>query len=302
VADYSNFPVQGNIYVGSEIMNVTQTPTRGVFTVNARGQLGSVPQPHTINEVVSDAAAIFSVRPTGAAGRPLLIYRIDTTPPSVPGQPVAQVPPGQPAGPTYQLNWNQSTDPESDVMAYELQERTGTSPTWRTIGFQAAKHVGGILNNVYQVGNPRYPGEKPRPAGAYFTYRVRAWNFAGLPSAYSAESTPVATTPTTDVIRSVSNYPNPVDLRKAGAKTTIVYELAANSEVTLTLYDLLGYTVREWTFSPGSNGAQQGPNAVDWDGSNGMGNKVSKGGYIARIEVKSPSGTSVVMRKIGVIH
>ena len=39
-----------------------------------------------------------------------------------------------------------------------------------------------------------------------------------------------------------------------------------------------------------------------WDGKNGMGNFVSKGGYIARIKVGSSLGTATVIRKIGVIH
>ena len=55
-------------------------------------------------------------------------------------------------------------------------------------------------------------------------------------------------------------------------------------------------------FAPGSNGGKTGANFVTWNGKNGVGRNVSKGGYIARIKVGSSLGTATVIRKIGVIH
>jgi hypothetical protein len=60
--------------------------------------------------------------------------------------------------------------------------------------------------------------------------------------------------------------------------------------------------VKRLSFDPAQNGGRAGPNFVIWDGKNGSGNFVSKGGYVAHIKVKSPGGSATVDRKIGVIH
>ena len=74
------------------------------------------------------------------------------------------------------------------------------------------------------------------------------------------------------------------------------------TNVKITIYDLLGYVVKTFHYQPGEMGGKLGPNFVTWDGKNGMGSYVSKGGYIARIKVGSSLGTATVIRKIGVIH
>src|SRR5208283_2896964 len=106
------------------------------------------------------------------------------------------------------------------------------------------------------------------------------------------------------IIAGVENYPNPFDTRKGGGagQTVITYILGADSSVTITIYDLLGYVVKRFSLQAGSPGGQAGSNFVIWDGKNGAGQFVSKGGYIANIVVKSPNGTATSVRKIGVIH
>ncbi|MDE2290490.1 MAG: hypothetical protein KGL53_00295, partial [Elusimicrobia bacterium] len=285
---------------------------------SGRGCDGSLPQPHLANEIVSDVSALVSVRgfttPAGstpggfvpsAAGRAVLMYRIDTTPPTTPGQAAPQVPPGQAAGPSFVVTWPPSSDGESGVMAYEVEERQGTDPVWHSLGIVPAVKVGGVVNNSYYVGNPSVnPWETPRESNVFLTYRVRAFNNAGIVSAWTTESAAVATTLSNSVISSVSNYPNPFDSRKGGpeGKTVITYTLGAAADVEITIYDLLGYVVKTFKFDPNSDGGKLGPNFVTWDGKNGMGRYVSKGGYIARIKVGSSLGTATVIRKIGVIH
>jgi len=106
------------------------------------------------------------------------------------------------------------------------------------------------------------------------------------------------------VISDFTNAPNPVDTRKGGpeGQTQISYTLASNSPVTLTLYDLFGFKVRTWRFSPGQDGGRTGPNDLLWDGTNDNGQKVSKGGYIAQLEIETPQTTATAFRKIAVIH
>ena len=237
-------------------------------------------------------------------GVPLAVYRIDTTYPTSPGAPQPQVPKGVASGLAYTLKWDASADPESNVLSYEIQEREGTSPVWKTVAAIPGFKTGGAVNNIFTIGDPANPGQTPKPGGTFFTYRVRSWNFAGLPSAWSAISEPAGTTIGTELLSKVSSFPNPVDIRKGGVegKAVITYTLNADAEVTITLYDLLGYVVREFSFSSGQEGGKMGPNFVTWDGHNGLGGVVSKGGYIVRVKASSAKGSKVLLRKIGVIH
>jgi hypothetical protein len=108
----------------------------------------------------------------------------------------------------------------------------------------------------------------------------------------------------TPVISNLTNYPNPFDSRRAGllGQTSIEYQLSVDARVSIVIYDLLGARVKGWDFNPGDNGAHQGDNHILWDGTNEAGQKVSKGGYIAEIQIETPQTTVTAIRKIGVIH
>jgi len=299
---------------------------------NGRGCKGSNKQAHFLNEFVSKAEEVVVVSVRGykdvlnkdlsaqpsSTGTAILLMRVDGTAPSAP----ANLQMGAPTGGVFSIAWTEASDAESGVAMYELQERKskfvasgatgeiGVDPVWRTIGIIPAKQIpaGAALQAVtdYRIGDPKgiNSAEAPRDSGLFLQYRVRAINGAGRASAWSQVSATVATSQIKSVISKVSNYPNPFDTRKGGpqGKTVIVYNLGADSDVTITIYDLLGYVVRTFKFNPGEMGGRLGPNFVDWDGKNGMGRLVSKGGYIARIKVGSSLGTETVIRKIGVIH
>jgi len=106
------------------------------------------------------------------------------------------------------------------------------------------------------------------------------------------------------LIQNVINAPNPFDSRRGGleGQTRISYSLLENAKVSITIYDLLGHRVQEWHFGSGDPGGLTGNNNVLWDGTNQAGQKVSKGGYLARIQVESTLGSTATLRKIGVIH
>ncbi len=95
------------------------------------------------------------------------------------------------------------------------------------------------------------------------------------------------------------NYPNPFDSRREG--TTIAYTLPEDAAVRVRIYDLFGYQVKEFSFSAGEMGAHNGANLIQWDGTDGTGDKVSKGGYICRVTVEGSRPVNGI-RKIGVIH
>ncbi|MEF3279377.1 MAG: hypothetical protein K6357_00185 [Elusimicrobiota bacterium] len=312
VKDASNFAQEGVVYVGSEIMLVSKIDDK-TFRIIERGIQGSYPAMHTPwGEFVSDRAYIVSVRAVTSGGTyipnekgtPVLIFRIDTTKPTTPGAPQPQVAEGVAAGQSYSIKWTPSTDNESNIMAYEIQERENTSPIWKTIAGIPGYKYGGGINNLYSIGDPVNPGETPRPLGNYYTYRIRAWNFAGLNSDWSEVSKPAATTIGQELIQKVDAYPNPVDLRKGGreGKVTIAYILNDDAEVTIDIYDLLGNLVKQFKFSRGQTGAKLGSNYIDWNGKNELGGIVSKGGYIVRIKASSPKGSKTITKKIGIIH
>ena len=127
---------------------------------------------------------------------------------------------------------------------------------------------------------------------------------SGVASVWSAEAASAATGVSDKIISGVSNYPNPFDSRKGGefGRTQITYTLGADADVTITIYDALGYIVKTMTSPSGGNGGKAGANFVPWDGRNAAGVFASKGGYIARIKVKAPGGSVAVTRKIGLIH
>src|SRR5262249_25261276 len=151
-------------------------------------------------EVVSDQAALFMMRVTSSPTsnipivppRPLFVFRLDSTVPSVPGKPVL-VPP---AATAFHIQWDPATHNVSDLNGYHAQDGTGADPRWRTISFTPAKR-GKFVNNLYQQSpNTSYrvgaasvdnPGETARAPG-FYSYRVRAYNTAGLNSDWSPES------------------------------------------------------------------------------------------------------------------
>ena len=219
-------------------------------------------------------------------------FKVDITPPTTVGPPVAEIA-AEAEATSYNVHWDFAKDPESGVVAYELQEMVDTSPLWKTI----SSTIPGDSQNYSITG---------KEVGHLYYYRVRAKNAAGSWSGWSDASLPAVTGLPKDIITQVSNYPNPA----TGDSTTITYILKWNAKVTITLYDLLGYLVLEEEFKPGSEQGSQGVNKWPWYLENERGDKVAKGGYICRITVdvedsrapKSDDRTVQVIRKIGVIR
>ena len=305
--------------MGSEIIRVRRVEETNTLDVVAyekdtgRGLRDSAPIIHLDGEPVSDDAAIFFARFKEEAGgvvvstsapRAMFVFRYDPNAPGVPGVPKPQS--GE--NPTsYDVKWDRALQEISGVAYYEIQERGGASDdlqanvVWRPLSFVRTSRA----PSYYVGASLEFPGESPRPEGQFFSYRVRAVSNAGVVSSWGVQTSPMATGGSFSILTGVSNYPNPFDSRKGGVEghTTITYVLGEPAKVSITIYDLLGYVVKEFSESstPPATG-QKGPNFVEWDGTNGLGNKVSKGGYIARIKVVAPGGSKVAVRKIGVIH
>lgn len=100
-------------------------------------------------------------------------------------------------------------------------------------------------------------------------------------------------------ISSLVNFPNPF---KAGTEVTrIKYVLTEDTEVTASVYSLLGNLVSKKSFARGSEGGKGQAtglsNEISWDGKNDNGELVANGMYI--LEIRADSEKQI--RKIGVI-
>jgi flagellar hook assembly protein FlgD len=102
------------------------------------------------------------------------------------------------------------------------------------------------------------------------------------------------------VIDQVVNYPNPFDARSES--TTIMYTLDGDARVSIEIYDLLGYNVKDMECGYGDRGGRKGINRIVWDGKNDCGQNVAKGGYVCRIRAEYQDAYACAIRKIGVIH
>ncbi len=317
-----NVESEGYIYVGTgknaEIMHYKTASSqkeiiggketwRYFFNVDQRGALGTNKQTHESGTIVSNACYYYRIKAvnlSGIEGPAILssIYRVDvkvpTSPTGLTGESALKSELGKIH--TIKILWERATDDMAGIRIYEVQEAKGTDPRWKTI--QTLPFTRQNLN-------------LERESGVFYYYRIRAQDCAGNWSQWSSVLK-INTGIPSDVITSVSNYPNPLDLRKGDAQTYITYILNQDAEVTVTLYDLLGYKVYEWRCSPGElwsgtgkpwvdgkgKGGAAGVNVIIWEGKNEAGDYVSKGGYIAQIKVKSDKGTVTATRKIGVIR
>ena len=91
-------------------------------------------------------------------------------------------------------------------------------------------------------------------------------------------------------ITKLFNFPNPFNPNDRS--TELNYLLGEDSDVAISIYDLLGNSVREINFSAGQNGGRAGQNIIAWDGKNGAGDFVGNGGYLVRMSAKGVSGTN----------
>ncbi|MFA5975390.1 MAG: hypothetical protein WC859_04410 [Elusimicrobiota bacterium] len=255
--------------------------------------------------------------------------RIDITKPSAPkgfvnlptstpsGVITLQWPPAETIGPSGLFSYKIRQYVDGNPVPLEIIQTSTPNFTFgaenraSSLGAQSAGAPGTVRVGAQPLVSPLMllHGETgaARPQGHFYRYQIQTINGAGSESAWSEISGTIDTGLPEEIITKVSNYPNPVDTRKGGieGRTFITYLLASDANVDITVYDLLGYRVMHWNFQGGTPGGLQGPNTVPpggWDGTNEAGQKVSKGGYLAQIQVSGGKGSSTVIRKIGVIH
>ena len=88
------------------------------------------------------------------------------------------------------------------------------------------------------------------------------------------------------VIREIANAPNPFN-----PSTTITYTLGSDAQVSLTIFDMQGRTVKSLV-----NASQTaGSHAAVWDGTNEAGVQVPSGSYIYQVSTGSEVETKLML-------
>jgi len=107
----------------------------------------------------------------------------------------------------------------------------------------------------------------------------------------AVEDDPVLPTPGDFAFKPI--YPNP-----ASPPATFAYEVATPSDVTLTVYDVLGRKVRTLVAGLKNSGAH----TVVWDGIDQAGQRVASGLYVARFTAQSSGVTFTQSRQVVVVR
>jgi len=161
------------------------------------------------------------------------------------------------------LNWSTST--ETNNMGFEVQ-RTN-SKEFETIGFVPGSGTSTEVHNYSYI-------DASLESGTY-TYRLKQIDYDGT-SEYTKTVEAEVIAP--DVFALEQNYPNPFN-----PSTKIKFSLAADSKVTLTVFDILGQEVANLL----SGDLAAGSHEVNFNASN-----VNSGVYFYRIDATTVDGTN----------
>ena len=110
----------------------------------------------------------------------------------------------------------------------------------------------------------------------------------GAPASYFGFSSLMAVMVNGSLAESFFNYPNPFG-NFSRPQTNFNYYLTEESNVRIIIYTLTGELVRTWEFTKAeypdltSAGLHQGEKELVWDGTNGMGQPIVNGVYLAFI-------------------
>lgn len=110
---------------------------------------------------------------------------------------------------------------------------------------------------------------------------IRAWSSSGTFSDRQLNVT-VAGGGTPKIVGKLAVYPQPFK-PLAGENATIAYNLTANADITIYLYDVSGRVVWTRKFRAGQNGGRIGYNGVMWNGRTDFGSVGPNGIYVMKI-------------------
>jgi hypothetical protein len=161
------------------------------------------------------------------------------------------------------LNWSTAT--ETNNMGFDVERSSGNG--FEKIGFVAGFGTSTEIHNYSYVDGSLKSGT--------YTYRLKQVDYDGT-SEYteSVEADVIAP----DVFALEQNYPNPFN-----PSTTINFSLAADSKVSLTVFDILGQEVANLI----NGNVAAGSHEINFNASN-----VNSGVYFYRIDATAVDGTN----------
>ncbi|SVA64269.1 uncharacterized protein METZ01_LOCUS117123 [marine metagenome] len=182
---------------------------------------------------------------------------------------------------TYNLQWSASTDVEStidyllhvQIGVYPAEEIYDTTSTSVQITYQE------FLENVFELF-PMLPGATVKfsvvATDGIDTVKVTGDDRVVYVNRYAYLSIAVEGIPLEFALH--ENYPNPFN-----PTTTLRFDLPEVSDITLTIYNMLGQKVRTFDYQNTSAGYH----SVTWDATNNLGQQVGAGVYLYQLQTKN---------------
>lgn len=155
---------------------------------------------------------------------------------------------------TYTLEYGSGSSPSSyQPLGVFYSSTSGALATWETSGLEGLYTI--RLTAIDKAGNT---------------------STSSLPVSIKKVSATLSTGIVTYAL------PNPFD-RRTGTSTTFYYQLQANANSSVSLFDLGGNMIWQRSFVAGENGAKAGANNPEWDGRNMFNANVPTGVYLYQI-------------------
>ncbi len=187
-------------------------------------------------------------------------------------------------GDTYELKWSESKDVDIDTIDYLLYAQIGVYPVeeiwveYDTTSTSVQITYQELLENVFELF-PILPGATVRfsvlATDGKDTVKVTGDDRVLFVNRYDYLSIAAEGVPLEFALH--ENYPNPFN-----PTTTLRFDLPEVSDMTLTIYNMLGQNVRTFNM----NDTPAGYHSIKWNATNDLGQQVGAGVYLYQLQTK----------------
>ena len=182
----------------------------------------------------------------------------------------------------YELKWSESKDVDGETIDYLLHAQIGVYPAeeiYDTTSTSVQITYEELLENVFELF-PILPGATVRfsllASDGKDTVKVSGDDRVLFVNRYDYLSIAAEGVPLEFALH--ENYPNPFN-----PTTTLRFDLPEISDITLTIYNMLGQKVRTFDYQNTSAGYH----SVTWDATNDFGQQVGAGVYLYQLQTKN---------------
>ena len=179
----------------------------------------------------------------------------------------------------YELKWSESKDVDGETIDYLLHAQIGVYPAeeiYDTTSTSVQITYEELLENVFELF-PILPGATVRfsllASDGKDTVKVSGDDRVLFVNRYDYLSIAAEGVPLEFALH--ENYPNPFN-----PTTTLRFDLPEISDITLTIYNMLGQKVRTFDYQNTSAGYH----SVTWDATNDLGQQVGAGVYLYQLQ------------------